>query len=265
MEPNVPKAIQPIIYEYAVLVNTQLRGLINSFYLVGSVALGEFNEKYSDIDFVTVLSRIATLEEIEKIGNVHKTIEQNHCRWKMSGSYIQLHDLGKVGCDIEPHPHFHDSVLKPNAYHDLNLVTWWELKNHGISVIGGNLQDLFVIDWDLLLSKMKQNLNSYWVSWTNHPKRVALLFSDWGIQWAVLSVLRQFYTFNENTITTKVKAGEYALKHLPTRWHHLIGEAINIRKDQRGSAYHSRLVRTIDGVSFLKYLIRFCNTRFDIG
>ena len=66
MEPNVPKAIQPIIYEYAGLVNTKLRGLIDSFYLVGSVALGEFNEKYSDIDFVTVLSRIATLEEIEK-------------------------------------------------------------------------------------------------------------------------------------------------------------------------------------------------------
>ncbi|MBI1926586.1 DUF4111 domain-containing protein [Candidatus Poribacteria bacterium] len=85
------------------------------------------------------------------------------------------------------------------------------------------------------------------------------MFSDWGIQWAVLGVLRQFYTFQENQITTKRKAGEYALSCVPTHWHRLIQEAINLRARSKKSLYRLRVIRTIDAVSFLRYIIRSCN------
>jgi hypothetical protein len=39
--------------------------------------------------------------------------------------------------------------------------------------------------------------------------QVENLLSDWGVQWAVLGVLRQFYTLREGRITSKTKAGEY--------------------------------------------------------
>ena len=90
----------------------------------------------------------------------------------------------------------------------------------------------------------------------------AVMLADWGIQWTVLGVLRQFYSFRENSITTKVKAGEYALTCVPTRWHSLIQEAIDIREGKKGSAYRSRIVRMIEAVRFLKFIIQTCNEDF---
>jgi hypothetical protein len=107
---------------------------------------------------------------------------------------------------------------------------------------------------------MRENLNSYWASWTKRPGRILALYSDWGIQWAVLGVLRQFYTFNERSITTKIRAGQYALGCLPGRWHKLIREAIDIRHGKKESAYRLRISRMIEAVIFLKYIIQLCNT-----
>ena len=86
-----------------------------------------------------------------------------------------------------------------------------------------------------------------------------MLSSDWGIQWVVTGVLRQFYTFTENTITTKVKAARYALGHLPARWHPLIQEAINIREGTKESLYRNKIVRAADAFQFLNYIIQTCN------
>jgi len=260
IDPRIPEVVQPIIKNYIFLTEKRLVGLINAFYIVGSIALGEFNEHFSDIDFITILNRRATAVEIEHLRKIHQTIEKNHPRWRMSGSYIQSGDLGKLGDEVQPHPHFHDGVLSPAAPEGLNSVTWWELKNHGIAVIGtepGNLP--FGVDWDLLIAEMRINLNSYWLSWTRHPGRTILMYSDWGIQWAVFGVLRQFYTFRENSITTKVRAAEYGLEYLPPQWHPLVQEAVNIRQAKRNSSYRFRFSRMVEAVNFLKYMINTCN------
>ncbi len=234
---------------------------MNAFYIVGSIALDEFNEQFSDIDFLAILNRKATTEEIEELRHIHRLIERNHPRWKMSGSYLQFCDLGKRAGEIGLYPHYHDGVLHPNSHAGLNPVTWWELKNHGKAIVGAEPQELpFNVDWDQLVTWMRENMNSYWRRWTNRPGRILVMSSDWGMQWAVLGVLRQFYTFRENAITTKLRAARYALDCLPIRWHKLIQEAINIRQGKKGSAYRFRIARTIEAVNFLKYMIQLCNT-----
>ena len=179
------------------------------------------------------------------------------------GSYLQSDSFCHFDDQGESHLNYHDGVLQPHRRFELNSVEGWILKRHGIAIIGPDPQGLpFTIDWNLLIHKMRENLNSYWASWTRRPLRIIMLFSDWGIQWAVLGVLRQFYSFRENTITTKTKAGEYALTCMPTRWHRLVQEAINIREGKATSAYRFRVVRTIEAASFLKYVIHTSNASF---
>src|SRR6266508_2187542 len=260
IDPRIPESVQPIIKDYSFLTEKRLVGLINAFYIVGSIALGEFNEHFSDIDFITILNRRVTAVEIEHLRKIHQTIEKDYPQWRMSGSYIQSSDLGNLGDDVRQHPHFHNSFLSPGAANGLNSVMWWELKNHGITVVGTQPRDLsYSVNWDLLITEMRENLNSYWLSWTQHPRHMILLYSNWGIQWSVLGVLRQFYTFRENSITTKVRAAEYALGCLPLQWHPLIQEAINIRQRKTYSAYHFRFGRMVEVVKFLKYIIQTCN------
>ncbi len=260
IDPRIPEAVHPIIKNYVLLTEKRLVGLISASYIVGSIALGEFNEHFSDIDFVTVLNRRATAVEIEYLRKIHRTIEKNYPQWRMSGSYIQSSDLGKLGDEVEPHPHFHDKVLSPAAANGLTSVTWWELKHHGIPIVGTEPRNLpFEVDWDLLIAEMRENLNSYWLSWTQNPRCMILLYSNWGIQWAILGILRQFYTFRENSITSKVRAADYALDHLPPQWHPLIQESINIRQGINDSCYRSRFGRMVEAVHFLKFIIHTCN------
>jgi hypothetical protein len=263
MNQGIPEPVRPTIQDHVSLVNEQIPGLIQAFYVEGSIALGGFNEHFSDIDFVAMLNRRPTPTETATLRSIHKLIETSYPKWRMSGSYLPSDDLGCWDNKVESHPHYHDGVLRLHRHFELQSVEGWILKNHGIAIIGPEPQDLpFTIDWDLLIEKMRENLNSYWASWTRRPDRFIVMLSDWGIQWTVLGVLRQFYSFRENTITTKTKAGEYALTCVPTCWHRLIREAINVREGKRVSAYRFRIVRKVEAVRFLNFIIRTCNGSF---
>ncbi len=258
---RVPEAVKPVLQNFIFLISQQLPGLMKVFYLEGSIALGEFNDLFSDIDFVVIFERRATQVETKRLRHIHQAVEKAYPQWNMSGSYLPWGDLNNSGNEVNPILHFHDGILRLDGHFEFNSVEGWILKNHGVVLFGLDPQKLsFVVDWPLLIEAMKENLNSYWASWAKRPSRIVVMLSDWGIQWAVLGILRQFYSFRENTITTKVKAGEYALSCLPDRWHLLILEAIGIRNGQRRSRYRSKTRRMIEAIKFLKFVIAICNT-----
>lgn len=179
------------------------------------------------------------------------------------GSYLPSNGLSHFARPTEPQLYYHGGALQSNRRFEVSSVEGWILKQRGIAIMGPQPQDLpFTVDWDIVIKKMRDNLNSFWASYTKQPNRIIVLISDWGIQWTVLGVLRQFYSFRENSITTKTKAGEYALTCLPTCWHRLIREAINIREGKAVSAYRFRAVRAIEVVNFLKYVVQTCNAGF---
>ena len=66
---------------------------MKAFYLEGSIALGGFNERFSDIDFVAIFERRATQAEIDRLRHIHHVVEKTHPQWKMSGSYLPWDDL----------------------------------------------------------------------------------------------------------------------------------------------------------------------------
>ncbi|MCL4559491.1 MAG: DUF4111 domain-containing protein [Chloroflexi bacterium] len=257
MHERIPLILHPLLQDFSHQIDRELSGFITAFYIVGSIALDEFNPQFSDIDFVAILSRKVTPGDLECMRNIHRAIEQQYPRWKMEGCYLQPGDLGHFEVEVEPFPSYHDGVLRLSRHFELNSITWWILKNNGIAFVGPEPSELpFSVDWNVLITRMRENLNSYWASWTKRPVRIILLLSDWGIQWAVLGVLRQFYTFRENQITTKKRAGEYALSCAPAHWRRLIQETINLRDGSRQSLYRSRVIRAIDAVRFLRYVIQ---------
>lgn len=252
MNESIPETIRPLLDKYLTLTSQQLPHLISAFYLEGSIALGGFNKRLSDIDFIALLQREPTPAETQTLRNIHAQIEKNWPRWKMSGSYLQP--------DFTSSLHYHDGVLTQGGPFAVNSVEGWILKNHGIALLGPAAQSLtFTVDWDIILRDMKTNLNTYWASYTKQPDRMLVLVSDWGVQWAVLGVLRQYYSFRENSIITKTQAGEYGLRHLPAEWHGLMREAIQIRETGKRSGFVWRVGRMVNVVRFLKFVIQTCN------
>jgi hypothetical protein len=260
MSSQIPPAIVPLLDEYVTLMEQQLPGLLVGFYLHGSIALGAFNPRSSDIDAIAVVNRRCTATDIDALKALHQTIQTKYPRPFLEVIYLQVSDLGKEADQVEPFPYAHDGDFEPRGHFEINSVTWWLLKNRGITLRGTPAADLnFSVDWDRLIANMRINLNSYWASYTHNPRYIAMLFSDYSVQWAVTGVLRQYYSFREHNITSKEGAGLYALDHVPERWHRLIQEALNIRSDTQSSLYRSPIVRGLDAFNFLKFIIRASN------
>lgn len=260
MPATLPDTLQPMLNEYLALLRTTLPDLMIGCYIHGSVVLDAFTPSLSDVDTITVVSHPVTDSEFDALKTIHRTLEEKYPHAPLQCIYLQAHDLGKFPRDITPAPCYLDGVLERAGHNDVNSITWWLLKHKGITLAGTPAQDLdFDVDWDLLVANTKINMNRYWITYIRQPTRIAWLFSDYGVQWAVSGVLRQWYTFKANDIASKVGACEYALAHLPARWHRIIQEAIRMRRKQP-SLYRVRVLRAFETWLFLRFLINHCNT-----
>jgi hypothetical protein len=262
MSAEIPPAVQQVLDEYIALVHEALPDLLVGLYLHGSLALGAFDPRLSDIDFISITSRHCSAADIDSLRAIHDTLRRRYPQMLLEGSYLQWNDLGCFDDTIPPRPYIHDGTMQASGHFDINAVTWWVLKYRGIAVVGPPADQLdYDVDWDDLIAKMHHNMKTYWAGFTRNPRRMAWLLADDGIQWVVLGVLRQFYTFRERSITSKTGAGLYGLQHTPQRWHRLIKEALDIRAGATGSSYRSRLVRARDAYRFLQTIITACDTK----
>jgi hypothetical protein len=248
-----------LLEDYLVEVENGLPGYLTAFYLHGSIALGEFQPKYSDVDFIAVISRRSTDDDFARLAAVHAALKEKYAQNPLSGSYLQPEDLGRFASEIEAAPYYQDGIMQ-RGHFDINAVTWWILKNRGVTLLGTPAERLPIeVDMERMIADMHRNMNTYWVSFIRQPARMAWLFSDYGVQWTIPGVLRQFYTFNEKGITSKIGACEYALQHVPQRWQRIIQEAMNIRNGRDTRLYRLRPQRALDGIQFLRYIIERCN------
>src|SRR5258708_31511097 len=85
MNAGIPEGLQPLFEDYLLTIDQSLPGLLAAFYLEGSLALGAFNERWSDIDFVGVLSRHCTKQEVETLEAIHRRLQSAYPRWQWQG------------------------------------------------------------------------------------------------------------------------------------------------------------------------------------
>lgn len=261
MPAPVPEIIQPLLTEYLRLLDEKLPGFISACYIQGSIALDAFNEQHSDIDLIAFISRGWTTGDLEILKEIHRTINTTYPKWPLEVLYLEWPGQTRPEQVVRPYLQYLDGQLDPITHFDLNEATWWVLKNRGIALRGPEPQDLgFRVDWSALIVAMHHNHNTYWAQFTTNPRRMAYMLTNEGLQWAVLGVLRQLYSFKEQDITSKTGAGLYALQHLPSKWHGLIQEALNIREKDQPSLFKSKTRRANAAVRFLKYVRELSNS-----
>lgn len=239
---------------------------IESVYLYGSVALGDFIEGSSDIDFITILREAPTKSDIVVISAAHKELENILPETDIMGAYLLRSDLGKPQREITSLVTYYDRQVHTNGFGaDINPITWWILKNHGIRVYGSPQILDYEVDIQAVVKYVINNLNTYWASWIhrleNQRTQIHLADAesvtkqlDEAVEWCTLGMLRQLYTLQEQDIKSKVQAGYYGITVLPQQWHELIYEAIYIKRQLPQRYYHSNEKRLTDLVALLRYI-----------
>lgn len=227
---ELPEEVTSLMEQYVMgLQDIFLNGKLIGVYVYGSIALGAFHLGTSDVDFVTVTRE--TVSEFEKlqISDLHKKLSENKLGGRMDGMYIPLTDLGKNNQEIEQYVYCADG--KVNVGHwDVNAVTWWTLKNHGITVTGEEASELpFEVSWNRVVETMKYNVEQYWGE--KASRTYLFLIEEW-VESAVVTMGRILYTLEHKTIVSKDEGLQYMMKSSTDKWIPLLQEVERIRHNK---------------------------------
>ncbi|MDR7071682.1 aminoglycoside adenylyltransferase domain-containing protein [Fictibacillus barbaricus] len=263
---HIPATVNIVLQTYFKMVDEKLPNLLESFYLFGSVSIVAYQEGLSDIDFYAVVKRKLTKADLEVLKQIHQDMKGQFPKPGLDGMYVMRDDLeghneGESSC-----PYFNEGNLQGFRPFHRNWIDAYQLKKYGIVVKGLPVESYnYPVDWNLLKTNLVENINGYWLNWVNRCKRVTslqylgLFVSPSMIEWGVLGVTRLYYSLREEDITSKMGAGEYALKTVPEEYHLIIREALRIRNGNTFSLYSSIFKRRRDTLKYMKFMIKACN------
>lgn len=272
---GVPGADLPVeagrsVEQFLMAVDELAPGLVTGFYLVGSLALGDFHPRgagrgrlstASDIDFVAVADRHLEpgSREMAGLAKAHARTVARFPRPHFDGAVLTWTDLAAGPYDCPDAPCARESRFRPAGRFGINPVTFCELAWHGITVRGPHPADLDLwADQDSLRAFTIDNLRIYWRPWwqrnqQRNPLALAVGLSAWFPVWAVLGVSRLHYLLATGTVTSKCGAGRYAQDVFGPRWQPIIAESLCLRTGgaEGSRSYRSPLVRRRDTLAFV--------------
>ncbi|QUW85496.1 hypothetical protein SMIR_41215 (plasmid) [Streptomyces mirabilis] len=253
---TVPVLVRTVADAYLAAVDGEVPGLVEGFYLLGSVALDDFHPGSSDIDFVAVTSGEPDAGQVAALARVHGQPR----RPVLDGIYATWSDLMNAPDLAAPGPHIHGTTLHRFCTHQRHPVTWHTLAQHGVAIRGPHPSELTVAtDRQALAEWCLGNLDGYWRSWWQRSSRLfskpgLVCLGSWGAAWGVLGVSRD--TVVAGQITSKRGAGEYARTAFDTRWRRIIDECLRIRLGtQSPSLYRGPIARRTDVLAFMNMVI----------
>ncbi|MEK4487599.1 aminoglycoside adenylyltransferase domain-containing protein [Psychrobacillus sp. FSL H8-0484] len=257
----LPVSVTRFMQTYLQALNVNLSDrLIEGVYIYGSIALGAFNEEKSDIDFIVLLKRPVNDQEVEIMKGIHSQMCKSNYGSRMDGVYVQVNSLGKTNEELSPYPYCAEGNLSIGHW-DVNHITWWVLKQHGITLQGTPIGELDIpTKWEDVLKTLNYNINHYWF---NHTKDVSNFLSDEMIEFTTTTICRIICSLELQHILSKDGAVVECLKMLPERWHPLIKEGNRIRTEiSSKSFYESDVRRAEECRDFVLYAHQVCNENF---
>ena len=250
--------------ETVVVMSAYLRGVdaklpdrVCGLYLVGSVALNDYQSGQSDIDFVSVTETALTPLELEQLERFHKELRRHAPRPKLDGVYVTESELrvDPTGLSV---PYCLDDRFASSGGFNANPVTWATMHRHPVT-LRGPTQPVVWYDEQRLRGWCRENLQSYWVGWVHaartHWGRKIFSLTRQAAVWGALGVTRLHATIRTGAILSKSAAGNYALEVFPPHWSEIIQDALGSRLGASGSSHRNIFARRRDTLTFMEYVI----------
>ena len=237
--PNHPyQELREVLHIFVTDVQAELAENLVGIYLVGSLALGDFDLD-SDVDFLVVLNTELAAENASHLQAVQRKVYAIDCypARHLEGSYISvgtLNDWDGVG---EKKLYYFDngSTTFEQSVHDNNWHVRWILREGGITLTGQEANTLIPpVPMAALLSEMKialvHTMQAFAMS-INHP--LNFWNSQFGQSFAVLTHCRMMHTLHTGAIHSKKAGVEWARNSVDPQWIKLITQAWHDREGVR--------------------------------
>ena len=223
-------------------------------WVFGSVALGAWDERTSDIDVIVLTDGPLNHCHVGQIAALHGRLSRDH----VLGPRLEVQYLTTAalrGEAVEPYPIQAEGRFAAAGQGDLNATTRWVLREHGITLLGPPVGDLpIAVTWDDVLAAMRYNLADYWPPYAT-PAALPFLIDDTGIVWTVATLCRILATVEDGVIVDKGAAVAGWLDRVPQRWTRLLGEVRWLQGTAPGqTVYATAMDRAIDVQAFVRWV-----------
>ena len=220
----LPPRARDLVDRYTDRTDRWAPGLLQGLYLVGSLALDDFHDEVSDVDFVAVVED----PDPELLREVHDGLN------RFDGLYVTFEDVRTSPAKL-PAGY---TMLEGRLQHDRegrSPVEWTTLARHGVTLRGPRPAEIGVhADPEELRDWVRGNANSYWRQYLDGPYGVVC---DADVAWVVLGISRLHYSMVTGDITSKSGAGRHALAAFPEH-RAIIEEALRHRASPPSEPEH---------------------------
>ena len=234
----LPAAIVPLLND----LTDGLRSLSPSVlgaWVTGSVSLGAFDARRSDVDVIVVADRPLSPERVGQVAALHARVERDHALARqLEVQYLPMEALR--GGPVQPYPVADHGEFIPAGQGDLDATLRWLLREHGITLFGPPASALpIVVLWDDVLATMRSNLTVEW-DWSATRAPLPVLAEDEEVFYAVATLCRILSTVEDGTVVSKQAAVEAWSDRVPPRWSRLLGEARRLRDGLAGAGSYAK-------------------------
>lgn len=245
--PSTDPDVNAILAELCAAVHAILGAEFIGMYLYGSLALGDFDPRKSDIDFLVAIAGPLSAEHLASLQAMHRRLAAGKAKFKqeLEGSYIPLAALRRYDPADTRHAHIdRGSGALQIEQHDTDwVVQRYSLREYGLALAGPDPRSLIdPISADELRDGVL-GLMWWWELQLADPCRVA---AGPYQAYTVLSMCRILYTLRHGTLASKPAAARWARLVLEPRWAGLIERALGWQPGEE----MNRLDETLD---FIRY------------
>jgi hypothetical protein len=199
-------------------------------YLYGSLTTDDFAPDSSDIDFLVALHEEVRGKELEPLVQMHADRFEgatHPLERQLEGAYISTDALRRHDPANATHPHIDrgEGVLSLKTLNRDWVIQRYVLRNRGIALSGPPITNLIdPINPMELREAVQELMDIWWEPMSLHPNPPQLQHGGYR-SYAVLSMCRILYTWENGAVVSKSEAAAWAVTHLDKSWKQLIERA----------------------------------------
>lgn len=205
-----------------------------SLYLTGSLTYGDFDPGSSDIDFLAVLTKELSGEQLHDITGLHERIGKADPRWakRLEGSYITLDMIATKNRPEKARPYVNAGVIHHYRYGNEWTVNLYALQECGVALVGPLPQQIFPhVDIRDVRAASRQDLIEEWLPKLADPDAFHLpgYDSDHLRAYAALTMCRILHRATHDGVASKRVASQWVKETYGAPWRSLVEQAENWR------------------------------------
>lgn len=249
--PTFPPAVTSVLNAIIPSIHDALIDNFVGAYLTGSLALGGFDARTSDVDVVVITERVVSDAEFAALQAVHDRIPPmgNEYPQEYEVFYIDRQTVrrwapGQKHLRVEPDAALHWEAQRANF-----VIERWVLRERGVTLEGPEPKTLIdPVSVEELREAASGELQSRARNWTDGTWPLSELGHRGAQGFDVETVCRALYTIATGELCSKARAVAWAMETLPPEWRPLLEWSQRYKKDRTQDAS-----RVEEVLAFVRY------------